>query len=84
MDFSIPIAGMQAESKAFDTAASGIAREVLPASNNPAGSGQRMSDRLDLSSSAVALLQAKFGFESDVRTAEIENELYKSTLSIVG
>jgi flagellar basal body rod protein FlgC len=84
MDFSIPAAGMQAESTAFDAAASGIARSSLPPSDNRTGSGQSAPDNLDLTTSAIALLQAKFGFEADVKTAEVENEMTKSTLSIVG
>ena len=71
---------MQAESAAFDVAAGGIVRS----SNDSIGGSQSAADGLDLSGSAVALLQAKLGFESDVKTAEVEQEMDKSTLSMLG
>lgn len=84
MDFSIPAAGMEAESTAFDRAASRIVRSVLPSSYNPSGNSQSVSDSLDLTTSALTLLEAKLGFESDAKTAEVENEMTKSTLRMLG
>ena len=76
MDLSIPLAGLQAQSAAFDTAARGIVRS--------SGNSISVADGLDLSGSAIAMLQAKVGFEADVRTADVEQEMDKSTLSMLG
>ena len=85
MDFSIPLGGMQAESAAFDAAARGILHSFLPGSNSSAGSLHRTAaDSLDLSASAVALLQAKVGFEGNAKLATVEDEIEKNTLSILG
>ena len=78
MDLSIAAAGMQAQSTAFDTAARGIARSFVPSSG-----AEPQGDSVDLSASAVALLQAKTGFEANVKTAELEDDMMKSTLSMV-
>ena len=85
MDFSIPLGGMQAESTAFDAAAHRIAHSVLSGSNSSAGtSHSTAADSLDLSASAVALLQAKVGFEANARVATVESEMEQSTFSILG
>jgi hypothetical protein len=76
MDFSIPLDGIKAESTAFDAAAGGIAHSFLPGSNSSAGtSHSTVADSLDLSASAVALLQAKVGFEANARLTTVEGEM---------
>jgi hypothetical protein len=85
MDFSIPLGGMQAESTAFDAAARGIVHSLLPGSSSSVGtSHSTAADSLDLSASAVALLQAKVGFEANARLATLEGEMEQSTFSILG
>ena len=85
MDLSIPVSGMQAASTAFDAAAGGIARSSLSGSNSSTQNAPTApADSSDLSTSAVALLQAKLGFEANVRVAKVEDEMDKSTFSVLG
>lgn len=85
MDLSIPLGGMQAESTALDAAALGIVHSFLPGSNSSAGtSHSTAADSLDLSASAVALLEAKVGVKANSRLATVEGEMEQSTFSILG
>ena len=72
IDFSTPLAGMQGAEARLETAASHIAVSSLPA------------DNVDLSREMTAMLQARNDFAANVKTAVLEDDITRSTLSIIG
>jgi flagellar hook protein FlgE len=74
IDFSIPLAGLNAATTSLNKVAANIANY----GGNPTG------DSVDLSSDAVALIQAKNDFAANIKVAQTEDQLTKSLLSIVG
>jgi hypothetical protein len=81
-DFSIPIQGpvqgMTQASADFDRAASNIAR-----SSGPTQKADSPEDTVDLSTSAVDLLQAKSDFEANTRTFRISDEMNRTVLDMI-
>jgi hypothetical protein len=83
MNFSIPAAGMQSASAAFEAAANGINQAVIGASN-PLTKGSIMGDSVSLSTQVASLAKSTLDFQANVKMELIENEMSKSTFSIVG
>jgi hypothetical protein len=73
IDFSTPLAGLNAATASLNKVA-----------ENVASYGGNAGDSVDLSSNAVALLQAKNDFVANLKVAQTEDQLTKSTLSILG
>ena len=70
IDFSAPLSGMtQAE-----TSVNRIAMRVA----QPAG------DTVDLSTEAVSMMAARNSFATDAKVAKVEDQMTRSTLSILG
>jgi flagellar hook protein FlgE len=74
IDFSTPLAGLNAATTSLNQAANNIAH----AGASPTG------DNVDLTADAVALIQAKNDFGANVQGTQTEDDLMKSALSILG
>jgi flagellar basal body rod protein FlgC len=84
MNLSIPAAGMQAASQAFEAAATNISRAFSSAMSNPLSAGSTTADYVDISASIVALLKSNLDFDANVKVEIVENEMNQSTFSIMG
>jgi flagellar hook protein FlgE len=69
---SVALGGLDSAEAQFNGAASKIA--AAPAS----------PDTVDLSSSAVSLLNAKDGYEANLKTLEVADDMTKQTLDLLG
>jgi flagellar hook protein FlgE len=74
IDFSTPLAGMNAAEQSINK----IATNIANAGGSPAG------DSVDLSAEAVALLQAKNDFRANANVVHAEDDVYRSLLKVVG
>jgi flagellar hook protein FlgE len=74
IDFSTPLAGLNAATTSLNKIAANIANY----GGNPTG------DSVDLSSDAVGLIQAKNDFAANIKVAHTEDQMTKSLLSILG
>lgn len=83
MDFSIPAAGMQNASAAFEAAANGL-NQVFQNASNPLTRGSTMGDSVDLSTTMAALLKSNLDFTANVNMELIDNQMTQSTFSLVG
>jgi hypothetical protein len=77
MDLSIPLEGIQNASTSFDSAARSIVQDSL-------GGSSPHGDSVNLSSAVVSLLSAQSSFTANVKVASIEDNLTKSTFSVLG
>lgn len=83
MDFSIPAAGMQNASAAFEAAANGL-NQVFQNATNPLTAGSTMGDSVDLSTAMAALLKSNLDFTANVKMELIDSQMAQSTFSLVG
>ncbi len=83
MNFSIPAAGMQSASAAFETAANGI-NQAFEGVGNPLTAGSTMGDSVSLSTQMASLMKSNLDFQANVKMELVDNEMSKSTLSMVG
>lgn len=83
MGFSIPAAGMQSASAAFEAAADGINR-AFAGSTNPLTKGSTLGDSVSLSTQVASLAKSSLDFQANVKMELIDNEMSKSTFSLVG
>jgi len=74
IDFSTPLAGLNAATTSLNKVAQNIANYGANAT----------VDTVDLSSDAVALLQAKNDFIANLKVVQTEEQLTKSALTILG
>ncbi len=77
IDFSKPLQGMHNAEATMNTAARQIAR-------GPFSMGREGEDTVDLSSEMVSLMQSRSDFETNVKVARTQDEMVKSTLSLIG
>ncbi len=77
VNFSVPLAGMQAAESQFDQAVQRLAS--LP-SRSVEGAGV---DQVDLSTEMVALLESRNQFETSVKTTHVADDMLKSTLDLL-
>ena len=83
MNFSVPAAGLQSASAAFETAANGIS-QALQNSGNPIRAGSTMGDSVDLSTAVASLAKSNLDFAANVKMELVENKMQQSTFSILG
>ena len=83
MNFSIPAAGMQSASAAFEAAANGIT-QAFQSAGNPLTAGSTMGDSVSLSTQMASLIKSNLDFTANVQMEIVDNEMSKSTLSLVG
>ncbi len=74
IDFSTPLAGLNAATTSLNKVAQNMANY----------GGSAAGDSVNLSSDAVTLLQAKNDFVANLKVAQTEDQLTKSALSILG
>jgi flagellar hook protein FlgE len=74
IDFSGPLAGLNAAEQSLNKIASNIANV----------GGSAAGDSVDLSAEAIALLQAKNDFRADANVVHAEDDVYRSLLKVVG
>jgi flagellar hook protein FlgE len=74
IDFSTPLAGLNAATTSLNKVAANIANY----------GGSPTGNSVDLSADAVALIQAKNDFAANINVAKTEDQLTKSLLSILG
>ncbi len=74
IDFSTPLAGMNAATESLNR----VAANIASSGSNTAG------DTVNLSADAVAMIEAKNDFATNVKAAQIEDQLTQSLLKIVG
>lgn len=77
IDFNTPLQGMHAAEARLDVTASRIAREPF----QPAEQGR---DSVDLSSEMVNLMKERNDLETNGKVAQTQDQMLKSTLSIIG
>jgi hypothetical protein len=73
IDFSVPVAGLAAAESSLNRTAASVARTGFP------GGG----DTVDLSSEAVALIEARNSFAANANVVRTEDQLTRSLLDIV-
>jgi len=78
IDFSTPLAGMNAAEASLNRTAASIANFGSNPQNASGG------DTVDLSTDMVNLIQARNDFAANVKAAQTEDQLTQSLLSIVG
>jgi hypothetical protein len=83
MNFSIPAAGMQAASAAFESAANGL-NQVFQKGLNPLTQGSTMGDSVDLSSAVTGLMKSNLDFTANVKMELIDSQMSQSTFSLLG
>jgi len=83
MNFSIAATGMQNASAAFEAAANGI-NQAFQGVSNPLTSGSTMGDSVSLSTQVASLAKSNLDFNANVKMELIDNEMSKSTFSILG
>jgi len=83
MDLSIPAAGMQSASAAFETAANSLT-QVFQNSTNPLTAGSTMGDSVDLSTAMAGLLKSNLDFTANTKLEMVENQMQRSTFSVLG
>jgi hypothetical protein len=84
MDLSIPLAGLRSADANFDTSAAAIVQGFSGATVGGSSAAAAQSDRVDLSTGLAGLLNSRLAFEANVKVAEAENSLNKSTFSLLG
>jgi hypothetical protein len=82
MNLSIPAAGLQTASAAFEAAASGIA-QAFQGSGDPTSAGSTLGDSVDLSTQVASLIKSNLDFLANVKVEIIENATNKSTFSLI-
>ena len=83
MDFSIPAAGMQSASAAFEAAANGI-NQAFTGASNPLTKGSTLGDSVSLSTQVASLAKSSLDFQANVKMEIVDNEMSQSTFSMVG
>lgn len=83
MNFSIPAAGLESASAAFDAAANGI-NQAFQGATNPLSSGSTKGDSISISTQMASLAKASLDFSANIKMELVENEMSKSTFSIAG
>ena len=83
MDLSIPAAGMQSASAAFETAANSLT-QVFQNPTNPLPAGSTVGDSVELSTSVASLLKSNLDFTANVKMEIVENQMQQSTFSVFG
>lgn len=74
IDFSVPLAGINAAESSLNRAAASIAKSGFPGG----------SDSVDLSSEMVALLQARSSAKANVNVVRAEDQMTRSLLNMIG
>jgi hypothetical protein len=83
MNFSIPAAGMQSASAAFESAANQL-NQVFQNGPNPLTSGSTMGDSVDLSTAMASLAKSNLDFQANVQMELIDKAMSQSTFSVLG
>ena len=83
MNFSIPAAGMQSASAAFEAAANGI-NQAFAGGSNPLTNGSTLGDSVSLSTQVASLAKSSLDFQANVKMEIVDNEMSQSTFSMVG
>jgi hypothetical protein len=84
MDLSVPAAGMQTASAAFDSAAQSIAQAFNGGRPTQLGNAANQGDSADLSMAVAGLLKSKLDFMANVQLAVVEDSLTTNSLSVLG
>jgi hypothetical protein len=84
MDLSTPLAGLRNADASFETSAAAIVQAFNGATVGGSSAAAGQSDRVDLSTDVVGLLKSHLDFEANLRVADVENGLNKSTFSVLG
>ncbi len=83
IDFSTPLAGMNAAETSLNRTAANIANFGGSPATNPAPSASG-GDTVDLSSDMVSLIEARNNFAANVKTVQTEDQMTQSLLKIFG
>jgi flagellar hook protein FlgE len=78
IDFSTPLAGMNAAEASLNRTASNIANFGGTPANAPGG------DTLDLSTDMIGLIEARNNFSANVKAAQTEDQMTQSLLKMIG
>ncbi len=84
MDLSTPLAGIQQASANFESASSALVQAFNSPVNNGSSASKAGGDSVDLSESVASLLNSKRAFSANIATEIVENDLTKSTFSLLG
>lgn len=84
MDLSIPLGGMQTADAAFDSAAQSITRAFSGGPPTALGNAPNQGDTAELSDAVAGLLASKLNFMANEKAAIVEDNLTKSTISVLG
>jgi hypothetical protein len=82
MNFSIPAAGLQSATAAFESAANGIT-QAFQSAGNPLTEGSTLGDSVDLSTQMASLLKSNLDFQANIKTELVDKELTQSTFSLL-
>jgi len=77
---SIALAGLQGANAQFEQAAAGL---ILAAAPMPSPQGQAV-DVVDLSSAAVAMLEARTSVQTNIRIVQSADEMNRTVLDVLG
>ena len=83
MNFSIPATGLENASAAFEAAANGI-NQAFQGSSNPLTAGSTKEDSVSISTQMASLAKASLDFAANIKMELVDNEMSKSTFSVVG
>jgi flagellar hook protein FlgE len=90
IDFSTPLAGMNAAETSLNRTAADIANYGGSLLKSPQNSGQNSpqstsgGDTVDLSTEMVSMIEARNNFAANVKTVQTEDQMTQSLLKIFG
>ena len=85
IDFSSPLAGLERAAATVDQTAKRLAGRTTPPPNRTQSSQapQQQEDKVELSSEIVALIGARNSFQANAQAFRVEDDLSKSTISLL-